>query len=120
MTFTHNVNEASRQNHLDLAVCHRLFGDVRFFFGFVDHLYVVAAPDRFTKAGQDKNIVLIDLLPIGGIDKGKRQNAEVEKILPMNPGEALGNNRFEAEVSRRDGSMLAARSLAIVFAADDQ
>ena len=59
------------------------------------------------KTGQDKDIVLIDLLPISRIDKRQRQNAEVEKILPMNPGEALGNNRFETEVSRRDGGMLA-------------
>src|SRR5687768_4156078 len=97
-----------------------MFGDVRFFFGSVDHLYLASAPDRFTKAGQDKDIVLMDLLPISRIDKRQWQNPEVKKILPVNPGEALGNNRFKAEVSGRDGGMLAARSLAIVFAADDQ
>lgn len=42
MTFTHYVNEASRQNHLDLAVCHPMFGDVRFCFGFVDDVYPVS------------------------------------------------------------------------------
>ena len=53
------------------------------------------------------------------VDERERQHTEVDEVLRVDAGEALGDHGAQAEVARRDRGVLAARALAVVVAADD-
>src|ERR1700730_10464518 len=61
----------------------------------------------------------LDPVVIAGMREGERQTPEVDQVLPMDAGKALGDHHLEAEITWRKRSVVAARSLSVVLAGDN-
>src|SRR5690606_24091348 len=60
-----------------------------------------------------------DLAGVDGLVAEERQDAVVDEVGAVDPGEAAGDDQAEAEIARRQRRVLAARALAVVVAGHD-
>jgi hypothetical protein len=65
------------------------------------------------------DITDLQAIEIRRVGEGEREYAEVDQVLPVDPGETLGQYGLEAEVARSQRRVLATRSLAVVGPGDD-
>ena len=67
----------------------------------VGDLHEIAGLDLLAKVGRAQDVALADLVVLGGVLQGQRDDAEVDQVLPVDAGEAPGDDRAEAQVARR-------------------
>ena len=65
-------------------------------------------------------VALLDAIVVGFLREDEGDDAEIDEVRLVDPGEGLRNDRLYSEVHRGESGVLAARSLAVVVAADDE
>ncbi len=70
-------------------------------------------------AGDLHRVAHLQPVVVGQVLEGQRQDAEIYEVLPVDPGEALGQHDLQPEIARGERGVLAARALAVIQAADD-
>src|SRR4029077_17102827 len=73
-------------------------------------------PRKLRKAEHVSRLQTPVLRPVG---RTQRQDAEVDQVLPVDARETFGQNGPQSQIPRRQRSVLAARSLPIVRAANN-
>ena len=79
----------------------------------------VPAAEPATDAVELHALALERAVVIGSVGEGQRQDAEIDQILPVDAGETASDGDAQVEMARRECRVLAARSLAVIVAADD-
>ena len=108
VTCTKEIDQAPGQDHLHLTVSHPMFHDVCLVRTLIQNVDLVATLNRFAGIGQAQAMPRRDPIPVIWIGKGQRKDAEVDQVLPVNAGEALRDDGFDAEIAGANGGMLAA------------
>ena len=72
------------------------------------------------EAGDRPGLPELGLVVVGRVLEEERHDALGDQVAPVNPREALRDHGPDTELGRREGSVLATRSLAVVVARDDE
>ncbi len=102
------VDKRAFQDYFNLPFAQRVFSFIGFALRLVEEGDFCAALNDATKVRNGNNVVLVYLYKVIRIEESKRQNTEIDEILPVNSGKALNDNNFYTKISGCDGCMLPA------------
>ncbi len=110
----HGIEQTALENQVHLPRAEAVSELIGLIGVTITRLYRATLLQRFTQITEDQHMIPLDAVMVLVILEGQRQDPEIDQILPVNPGIALGDDAAHAQIARTQRRVFPAGALPVV------